>query len=91
MFSLTTLAALALYRWAVTTAYTIMALNGISSTWLERFVHEAAALRTGYQILYLLVSTFIILLAAYYLGRRTALREKLNIVSNLYMIAIRLY
>jgi len=80
MCSLTTLAALALYRWAVTTAYTIMALNGVSSTWLQRFVYEAAVLRTGYQVLYLLVSTFIILLTVYYLGRRTAFREKLNIV-----------
>jgi len=80
MFSLTTLAALALYRWAVTTAYTIMALNGVSSTWLQRFVHEAAVLRTGYQVLYMVVSTFIIVLTVYYLGRRTAFREKLNIV-----------
>jgi hypothetical protein len=81
MVFLTILAALALYRWAVTTAYTVLGLNGVSPTWILRFIHEAATLRTGYQLMYTLVSTFIVLLSAYYLGRRTHLREKLNIVS----------
>jgi hypothetical protein len=78
---LTILSALALYRWSLTTAYTVLGLNGVSPDWIVRFVHEAAKLRTGYQLLYMLVSTFIVLLTVYYLGRRTHFCEKLNIVS----------
>jgi hypothetical protein len=85
MVFLTILAALALYRWAVTTAYTVLTLNGVSPTWIQRFIHEAATLMTAYQIMYLVVSTFIVLLATYYLGRRTAFREKFNIVRNIPM------
>lgn len=58
-----------------------MLLNGVSTAWLQRFVKEAAELQTGYRALYMLVSTFIIILTVYHLARRTAFREKLNIVS----------
>lgn len=81
MVSLTTLAALALYRWGISTAYTIMELNGVSLDWLQQFLQEAAALRAGYQVLYMLVSTLMTLLALYHIGRRTSLRERLNKVS----------
>jgi hypothetical protein len=75
------LTALALYRWAIFTARIILTLNGVSFTWVERFVHEAARLQTGYQFLYMMVSTFIMGLAIYYLGRRTSFRESFNKVS----------
>ena len=54
---LTILSALALYRWAVSTAYIILALNGVAYSWTLRFVLEAAKLSTGYQVMYLLFST----------------------------------
>jgi hypothetical protein len=84
MVFLTILAALTLSRWAVETASTILYLNGASSTFTQGFEHEAITLWTGYQLIYMLVSTFILLLVVYYIGRRTTFREKLNIVSNAY-------
>lgn len=82
MVFLTILTALALYRWAVSTAYIILALNGVFYGWTLGFVLEAANLSTGYQIMYLLLSTFILVYTSYYLGRRTSFREKLDKVSN---------
>jgi len=82
MVFLTILTALALYRWAVSAAYIILALNGVSYGWTLGFVLEAANLSTGYQIMYLLLSTFILVYTSYYLGRRTSFREKLDNVSN---------
>lgn len=82
MVFLTILTALALYRWAVSAAYIILALNGVSYRWTLGFVLEAANLSTGYQIMYLLLSTFILVYTSYYLGRRTSFREKLDNVSN---------
>ena len=82
MLFLTILSALALYRWAVSVAYIILALNGVAYSWTLRFVLEAASLSTGYQIMYLLLSTSIIVFTSYFLIRRTRLREKPDIVSN---------
>ncbi len=79
---LTILTALALYRWAVSTAYLILELNGVSSTWTARFPLEAASLATGYQIMYLLLSTFVLVFTSYYLSRRTRFREKPDMVSS---------
>lgn len=81
MVFLTILTVLALYRWAVSAAYIILALNGVSYGWTLRFVLEAASLNTAYQILYLLLSTFILVYTSYYLGCRTGFREKLDLVS----------
>jgi hypothetical protein len=78
---LTILSALALYRWAISTAYIILALNGVAYSWTLRFVLEAAKLSTGYQIMYLLLSTCIIVFTSYFLIHRTRLREKLDVVS----------
>jgi hypothetical protein len=78
---LTVLAALAIYRWALSTAYTTLALNNVSSAGIQHFARETEMLRAGYQILYMLVSTFILLLAVYYLYCRIGFSEKPNKVS----------
>lgn len=83
MVTFAVLVALALFRWAVSTATIILGLNGVSSLWTRSLVVEAARLSTGYQITYFLSSTMVVGLAAYYIGRRTyAFREKFDMASN---------
>jgi hypothetical protein len=85
MAILTTLSVLALFRWSVSAAYIILALNGVSYGWTLRFVLEAAKLSTGYQVLYLIMSTSILIFTSYFLALRTRFREKLDIVEGQFL------
>jgi hypothetical protein len=78
---LITLSALALYRVAVTAVYVGLTLNGYPYRFVAQFALEEVKLSAAYQILYLLVSIFILGFTAYYIARRTKLLESLDIVS----------
>lgn len=81
--SLIALAALALYRWAVSTCSIVLYLNAAPHHTSAELTHTATLLRVGYQIVYLVVSTSIAILVVYYILRRTRFQESLNIVSEL--------